>query len=174
MRASDVTAGAVVRQARADSGLTQRELAARAGLPQSVVAAYERDAREPALSTLAALVEASGTTLELGFGVRLPSSARPRGPIGHRLQRRRAAVLALAAKHGVTDVRLFGSVARGDEGPDSDLDLLVHLPDGAGLFLLGRFSQELQDLLRVNVDIVPDDGLKDRVRNNIEPDLIPL
>lgn len=174
MRASDVTAGAVVRQARAHSGLTQREMAARAGLPQSVVAAYERDARDPSLPTLAALVEASGTTLELSFGVLLPSSDRPRGPIGHRLQGRRAAVLALAAKHGVTDLRIFGSVARGDERPDSDLDLLVHLPEEAGLFLLGRFSEALQGLLGVTVDVVPDDGLKARVRNNIEPDLIPL
>lgn len=83
-------------------------------------------------------------------------------------------MLALAARHGVTDLRVFGSVARGDEDPESDLDLLVHLPATAGLFLLGRFSDELRDLLHVPVDVVPDDGLKPRVRASIEADLVPL
>ena len=90
------------------------------------------------------------------------------------MRRRRAAVLALAARHGVTDLRVFGSVARGDEGPESDLDPLVHLPVTARLFLLGRFSDELRDLLHVPVDVVPDDGLKPRVRASIEADLVPL
>ena len=83
-------------------------------------------------------------------------------------------MLALAAKHGVTDLQIFGSVARGDEGPESDLDLLVHLPATAGLFLLGRFSDKLRELLHVPVDVVPDDGLKPRVRASIEADLVPL
>ena len=56
-------------------------------------------------------------------------------------------MLALAVRHGVTDLCVFGSVTRGEDGPDSDLDLLVHLPRDAGLFLLWRFRQELQDLL---------------------------
>lgn len=174
MRATDVTAAAVLQQARARSGLSQRELARRAGVSQSVVAAYESSAREPSLATLAALVEATGITLDLELGADLPEPSAASGPIGHRLRRRRGAVLALAAKHGVTDLRVFGSVARGDEGPESDLDLLVHLPAGAGLFLLARFSDELRDLLGVPVDVVPDDGLKPRVRANIEPDLAPL
>lgn len=154
--------------------MSQRELARRAGVSQSVVAAYESAAREPSLATLAALVEASGISLDLELGADRPSPRPYSGPIGHRLPRRRAAVLALAAKHGVTDLRVFGSVARGDEGLESDLDLLVHLPADAGLFLLGRFSDELRDLLGVPVDVVPDDGLKPRVRANIEPDLAAL
>lgn len=174
MRASDVTAAAVLKQARARSGLSQRELARRAGVSQSVVAAYESAAREPSLATLAALVEATGISLDLELGADLPSPRPYSGPIGHRLCRRRAAVLALADRHGMTDLRVFGSVARGEEGPESDLDLLVHLPEGAGLFLLGRFSQELRELLGVAVDVVPDDGLKPRVRAAIEPDLTPL
>ena len=174
MRASDVTAAAVLRQARARSGLSQRELARRAGVSQSVIAAYETAAREPSLATLAGLVEANGISLDLELGADLPSSRPYSGPIGHRVRRRRAAVLALAARHGVTDLRVFGSVARGDEVPESDLDLLVHLPATAGLFLLGRFSDELRELLHVPVDVVPDDGLKPRVRASIEADLVPL
>lgn len=164
----------MLQRARARSGLSQRELARRAGVSQSVVAAYESCAREPSLATLAALVEANGMTLDLELGADLPPRPSYGGPLRHRLRRRRAAVLAVAAAYGVTDVRIFGSVARGDEGPESDIDLLVHLPEGAGLFLLGRFRQELQDLIGVPVDVVPDDGLKARVRADIEPELTPL
>lgn len=140
-----------------------------------MVAAYESGTREPSLATLAALVEATGISLTLDLGPALPATtARTRGPIGHRLRRRRAAVLALAAKHGVSDIRIFGSVARGEERPSSDLDLLVHLPDGAGLFLLGRFKEDLEALLHVAVDVVPDDGVKPRVRANIDADLVAL
>ena len=65
-------------------------------------------------------------------------------------------------------------MARGDEGKESDLDLLVHLPEGAGLFALGRFKQDLEDLLHLTVDVIPDDGVKPRVRANIDKDLVPL
>lgn len=175
MRASDVTAGALLRQARSSAGLTQRELARRAGLSQSVIAAYETDTREPALSTLSALVEATGRTLEVGVGAPL-TSATPEaiGPIGRRLRRRRGAVLALAAKHRMSNLRVFGSVARGDDGPDSDLDLRVCLPDGAGLFAIARFAEELEELLQVRVDVVPEGTLKQRVRARVEPDLVAL
>jgi predicted nucleotidyltransferase len=83
-------------------------------------------------------------------------------------------VLALAARHGISDVRVFGSVARGEDGPTSDLDLLVRLPEVAGLFLLGRFKEDLEAVLHVTVDVVPDDGVKPRVRANIDKDLVAL
>lgn len=137
-------------------------------------AAYESATREPSLSTLAALVEATGVSLDLTLGGGLSGSPSSTGLIGRRLRRDRAAVPALAARSGITNLRVFGSVARGDEGPESDLDLLVHLPDGVGLFLLGRFSEELHDLLGVDVDVAPDDGLKTRVRANIDRRLTPL
>ena len=65
-------------------------------------------------------------------------------------------------------------MARGEERLDSDLDLLVHLPDDAGLFALARFKADLEALLRVPVDVVPDDGVKPRVRVNIDRDLTAL
>jgi uncharacterized protein len=173
MRASEVTAGALLRQARSRAGLTQRELARRAGVAQSVVAAYESGTREPSLGTLAALVEAAGISLSIDLGPAVPPAPAP-GPIGRRLRRRKASVLALAARHGVNDLRVFGSVARGEERPDSDLDLLVHLPEDAGLFALGRFKEELEALLKVPVDVVPDDGVKPRLRASIAKDLVAL
>ena len=66
------------------------ELARRAGVSQSVVAAYESAAREPSLATLAGLVEANGISLDLELGANLPSPRPYGGPIGHRVRRRRA------------------------------------------------------------------------------------
>ena len=177
-----MTAGALLRQARQAAGLTQREVAARAGVQQSVVSAYESGGREPSLATLSSLVEASGLTLEVHLGDELPTRGRPGavgpvgpvGPVGRRITRRRAAVLAVAARHGMTDLRVFGSVARGQDTVSSDLDLLVHVPEGTGLLALGRFTQELEDLLRVPVDVVPDDSIKPRVRDSIAKDVVPL
>jgi predicted nucleotidyltransferase/DNA-binding XRE family transcriptional regulator len=170
-----VTAGAVLRQARHAAGLTQREVASRAGVQQSVVSAYESGGREPSLATLSSLVEACGVRLEVHLEA-VPTGTGPRavGPIGRRLRRRRAAVLAVAARHGMTELRVFGSVARGQDTDRSDLDLLVRVPEGTGLLALGRFTQELEDLLHVPVDVVPDDSVKSRVRTSIERDLVPL
>jgi len=118
--------------------------------------------------------KAIGIGLDVALGGDLGTRPDRTGPIGHRMARRCATVLAPAARHGMTDLRVFGSVARRDERPDSDLDLLVHLTDGAGLFAIGRFADDLEDLLDVSVDVVPDDGLKERVRVNVERDLVPL
>jgi predicted nucleotidyltransferase/DNA-binding XRE family transcriptional regulator len=176
VRASNVTSGALLRQARQAAGLTQREVASRAGVQQSVVSAYESGGREPSLATLASLIEACGVSLEVHLSEGPPSGTGPGavGPVGRRLRRRRAAVLAVAARHGMTELRVFGSVARGQDTDSSDLDLLVRVPEGTGLLALGRFTQELQDLLRVPVDVVPDDSVRPRVRDRIEQDLVPL
>lgn len=96
------------------------------------------------------------------------------GPLGVVLRQHRAEVLAIAARHGLTNVRVFGSVARGDDGPDSDFDLLVDLPAGMGLFGLGRAAEELEDLLRVDVDLVPARSLKPRVRPEVEAEAVTL
>jgi len=72
VRASDVTAGAVLRQARHAAGLTQREVAIRADVQQSVVSAYESGGREPSLATLPSLVEACGVSIDVNLGEALP------------------------------------------------------------------------------------------------------
>ncbi len=72
------------------------------------------------------------------------------------------------------NVRVFGSVARGDEGPDSDIDLLVDVPRGVGLFALGQFQSDLERLLRAPVDVVPAASLKREARPQVERDAIVL
>lgn len=83
-------------------------------------------------------------------------------------------MLALAAKHGMANLQIFGSVARGEDGPNSDLDLMVRPPEGSGLFAIGRFAEELEALLGVEVDVVPEGTLKPRLRSRVEQDLVAL
>jgi len=75
---------------------------------------------------------------------------------------RREQVMAVAARHHGNRVRLFGSVARGDDRPDSDIDLLVDFAPESSLFDLIRMTRELEELLGHPVDVVSTGGLKDR------------
>lgn len=121
------------------------------------------------------LVAATGHDLTLDLRKR--PDARPGvpdSPLGRRLRRRRAAVLAVAARHGATNVRVFGSVARGEDREGSDIDLLVEVAPGTGLVALIGLERELGVLLGARVDVVPEDGLKPSVRVTAERDAIPL
>jgi predicted nucleotidyltransferase len=62
---------------------------------------------------------------------------------------------------------VFGSVARGDDRPDSDLDLLADMPPGIGLIGLGRLEAELEDIMGARVDLAPADSLKPHVRMHV-------
>ena len=123
--AESLRAGTLLRRARQSAGLSQVELAARAGVAQSVISAYEAGRRQPSLPTLTALIDATG--YELTVGIRRPPRrlGRLSGPVGRRLRARRREVIATAAAHGVANLRVFGSVTRGEDRPDSDVDLLV-------------------------------------------------
>jgi uncharacterized protein len=167
------TAGALLQKARRDAGLTQAELAARAGTTQSVVSAYESGHRQPAIPTLAALVDAVGCELVISVRRQPRRLGRLSGPVGRRVRRRRRELVAAAAAHGVTNLRVFGSVARGQDQPDSDVDLLADLPPGMGLLGLGRVQADLEDILGTRVDLVAG-TLKPAVRARASQDLIPL
>ena len=90
------------------------------------------------------------------------------------LRAKRDEILQICAKYGARNVRVFGSVARGDADEYSDIDLLVEfdtersLLDHAGLWL------ELQELLGVKVDVVSERGLKARIRERVLQEAIPL
>ena len=174
MASSASTAGALLRQARRDAGLSQVALAARAGVTQSVISAYESGHRQPSLPTLAALVEAAG--YELAAGVRRQPRRLDRlsGPVGQRVRRRRHEIVAAAAAHGVSGLRVFGSVARGEDRPDSDVDLLADLPPGMSLFGLGRVQADLEAIVGTRVDLVPAEDLKPDVRPRAARDLVTL
>jgi len=154
--------------------MSQTELAIRAGVVQSVISAYEAGRREPALSTLAALVDASGYELAISLRRQPRRLRRLSGPIGRRVRRRRRDLVAAAAAHGASNLRVFGSVARGQDKPDSDVDLLADLPPGMGLFGLGRLQAALEAIVGTRVDLVPAQDLKPDVHARIERELVPL
>jgi len=84
-------------------------------------------------------------------------------------------IIALAARHRASNVRVFGSVARGDATPDSDIDFLVTFEDGASLYDLSGLWQDLQELIGHSVDVVSDHaGLRDRFRQRITRDVVAL
>jgi predicted nucleotidyltransferase/DNA-binding XRE family transcriptional regulator len=171
----EILAGALLRDARQRSGLSQTELARRAKVAQSVISAYESGRREPGLRTLRRLVAATGQQLTVGLETAEPGvRGLPDTPLGRRLRQRRSALIAAAESHGASNLRVFGSVARGEDGPDSDVDLLVDLAPGTGLFGLATLERELAEILHVDVDLAPADSLKPRQRVDAEREAIPL
>lgn len=90
------------------------------------------------------------------------------------LQSKRQQILAIAEKYGARNVRIFGSVARGEARPDSDIDFLVELEQGRSLFDLGGLLYELQSLLGVEVDVVTENGLRARIRERVLREAVPL
>lgn len=83
------------------------------------------------------------------------------------LAERRDDILASAARHGATHVRVFGSAARGEERPDSDVDLLVLPDDTCGLIELISFQQEMEALLGRRVDVVSERALHPVIRDRV-------
>jgi predicted nucleotidyltransferase/DNA-binding XRE family transcriptional regulator len=153
-----MNAASIVRRARGRAGLTQAEVAQAAGTSQPAVARIEAGAVEPELATLRRLLAACGEELEL--------SSRPQrsSPVSDLARERRAEILSRAAERGARNVRVFGSVARGEDDRASDLDLLVDLPPGRTLMDLSGLSAELSDLLGVDVDVSTERVLKPSVR----------
>ena len=90
------------------------------------------------------------------------------------LNEKRDEILRVAALHGARNVRIFGSVAHGEAGPQSDLDVLVDMEPGRSLFDMGGFLVDLQDLLGCKVDVVTEKGLHWYVRTRVLEEAVPL
>lgn len=90
------------------------------------------------------------------------------------LRTHRKAILALAEKYGISHVRVFGSVARGDATANSDIDLLVDLPPQFSLLQLSSLVQDLRDLLGFSVHIASRAHLRPELRDAILRDAQPL
>ena len=94
--------------------------------------------------------------------------------INELLQEKREAILQIAARHGVHNVRVFGSVARGEADEESDIDFLVDLESGRNLLDLGGLLTDLQELLGRNVDVITERGLKPRIRKRVLNEAVTL
>ncbi len=96
------------------------------------------------------------------------------GPLGRRVRSRRRELVTAAAAHGVSNLRVFGSVARGQDQPGSDVDLLADLPPGMSLLGLGRVLEDLAAITGSRGDLIPDADLKPGVRARVEAELVAL
>jgi predicted nucleotidyltransferase len=90
------------------------------------------------------------------------------------LKAKREEILRVCAKYGACNVRVFGSVARGEADEQSDIDLIVDFEPGRSLLDHAGLWLELQELLGVKVDVVSSRGIKPRIRERVLQEAIPL
>jgi len=90
------------------------------------------------------------------------------------IQQHREEILSIAKKHGVTSIKVFGSVARGEENEKSDIDFLIEMERDRSLMDLGGLVADLEDLLHRKVDVVEPDGLHYIIRDGVLKDAIPV
>lgn len=145
-----------IRAERLAAGMSQSQLARAAAVPQPNLSAYERGRRTPSTEVLARITRAL--------------CGRP----SLRVDRHRQEIRALVAEHHATQPRLFGSIARGEDVPGSDVDLLVDFTDEASLLDEVGLRLALADLLRVDVDVVAADALRGEVRQRILGEAVPV
>ncbi|OFW35200.1 MAG: nucleotidyltransferase [Acidobacteria bacterium RIFCSPLOWO2_12_FULL_60_22] len=90
------------------------------------------------------------------------------------LGKKREEIMKLARKHGARRVRVFGSVVRGEAGPDSDVDFLVEMEPGRSLLDMGGLLMDLRQALGRKVDVVTERGLKPRIRERVLKEAVAL
>jgi uncharacterized protein len=90
------------------------------------------------------------------------------------LKAKRREILAIAARHGARNLRVFGSVARGEAGPESDIDILVEMDPDKSLMDHVALMQDLEDLLQRKVDVVSERALHWYIRDRVLAEATPL
>ena len=90
------------------------------------------------------------------------------------LKERREEIIRIAAKHGAFDVRIFGSVARGEARPDSDVDLLVKTASETSAWFPAGLILDLEEILDRRVEVVTERGLNQHIRNQVLREALPL
>jgi predicted nucleotidyltransferase/DNA-binding XRE family transcriptional regulator len=165
---------ALIRDARLAAGLSQAELARRSGTSQPAIARYESGTSSPSVVTLDRVLRAAGRRLVLGTepGASTSDASLPRI---RALQAQRRALRALVRAHGGRNPRVFGSTARGEDQPDSDIDLVVDFDfDDRGIFPLFDLRDALSELLGERIDVVASSFLKPEVIEAVERDGIRI
>lgn len=145
-----------IRAQRLAAGMTQAALARAAQVAQPNLSAYENHRRMPTPDVMGRIQQ-----------------ALRRSPSALLLQNRQA-VLDLVERHQASAPRVFGSVARGDDHGESDLDLLVDFAPGATLFDEVGLRVDLEELLNISVDVVAADSLRPEVRSRVFAEARPL
>ena len=168
-------AAALIREARLRAGLSQSELGTRAGVTQSVISIYEAGRRDPGFDMMTKLITAAGASITIEYVPTSPSyKALPDTARGRKLRKHRQEILDLARKYDTSNLRVFGSVARGDDTANSDIDIAFDPPSTLGLIELGGFQRELEEILGEKVDAIPTLGLKDAIATAVKTEGIAL
>lgn len=167
-------ASQLIRTARENVHLTQAELAARAGTSQPAISRYEAGTSSPSVATLDRLLAALGARLELSV-TPAPRALDVRTPRLAKIRANRDLIRRAARRHHATNVQVFGSVARGEDGPDSDIDFLVDLDVHThGLIPVLELNDELAHLLGERVDVAPRSALAPHVATHALAEAVPL
>lgn len=169
-----MNAACLIRITRESAGLSQADLAARSGTSQPAVSRYESGTSSPSVDTLDRLLAAMGARLEL-HATPVARHLDVRSARMATLRAHREAIRRIVRRHGGSNVRVFGSVSRGQDGPESDIDLLIDLDVRTrGLLPVLAIRDELVALLGEDVDIAPVDALAPHVVESALAEAVPL
>ncbi len=164
-------ASVLIKTARSRAGLTQVQLARAAGTSQPTLAAYESGAKSPSVRTLDRLIRAAGASLD----VTLRPAPMAQGQLLAELRDQATEIREAARRRRIRNVRVFGSVARGEETPASDVDLLVDF-DAAkhGVLPLVGLAGDVRAIVGRDVDVTTSALLRDDVRKRALAEAVPL
>lgn len=146
----------LIRSAREDIGMSQRDLARAAGMQQPTISAYESGRKHPRAESLERVLSAA--------------KMRPSIPLALLADQIRAS----ATRFNLSNVRVFGSAVRGEDTEHSDIDLLVSLGPGATLFDLGGFADAVEQATGFPVDLLTDDEAEDEHFAHVLEQAVPL
>jgi predicted nucleotidyltransferase len=90
------------------------------------------------------------------------------------VKEKRESILQAASKHGIHNIRVFGSVVKLEDGPENELDLIVEIDKEKSLFDLIRFKHEVEDLLGIKVDVVTENSIHSSIKSAILAEAVPL
>lgn len=161
--------GKRIAQARRAHGLSQAALASEISLDRTAVSKIESGQRGVSSLELERIARVLNRPIASFFAHEAPTDDP-----SQIVRKKRSAILRIARKHGARSIRIFGSSARGDATHESDIDFLVEMEPGRGLFEQAAMLLELQDLLGRDVDVVTVAGLRERIRDRVLGEAVPL
>lgn len=147
--------------------MSARDLAAATGVSASTVTRIERGEVNPTVVMLERLLEASGNQLDIVI------SPRPQRPTLDELRSHRNTIIGIVDSFGASNVRVFGSIVRGDTHHDSDIDLLIDVPAGTGLVTIERIAEAIEAALPWSVDVVTSGAARGRMAHILD-EAVPL
>jgi predicted nucleotidyltransferase/DNA-binding XRE family transcriptional regulator len=162
----------IIEEVRRLAGLTQSELALRAGTSQAAVARYENGISNPSTATLQRLTRAAG--YEVRVQIVPVKASNLNSKRAAKLRKKRGEINSLLARAGASNPRIFGSVARGEDAELSDIDLLVDFDTSRGLLPIIELNSKLSKLLGERVEVSPAGALKSSILENALSEAVPL